>query len=52
MEEMFVSEIEEDGGNSERTESRSTDEKETPEEEVEEIDQKPLPTAAGLEQVS
>ena len=43
-----------DGGGSERTESRNEDEKEDPEEgeEVEEIDQKPLPTAAGLEQVS
>ena len=58
MEEMFVSEVDEvpnnDGG-SERTESRNTEgeKAEQPEpEEVEEIDQKPLPIAAGLEQVS
>ena len=59
MEEMFVSEVDEvpnnDGG-SERTESRNTEgekaEQPETEEEVEEIDQKPLPIAAGLEQVS
>ena len=69
MEEMFVSEIDEvgnndDGKDSERTESRNTDadaaekaaeegegDQQQVQDEVEEMDQKPIPRAAGLEQV-